>query len=356
MAAKFRMNKRPHDGWQEGKGNWDLWYAFHMGGDIGARDALFDQYVSQCTRILAKHVTYVDQKEQSREDALQESAILMLTIMGEFNPMRAESFKAYIISFGTKRAVDVARTRSVIPRRVREATAIYNEAREQMAAQEGFLRTNNRGDMSEILAYAVRNGMWPQWLGNPTVEKVTEAIGIRDRGLSEYSLDTMVSTGTGDDDGRTRESVLARVNGHEDSVVKDLMTSNLREILDFILALVPEHDREVLVAFTDEVVFTDENVDTGRVGGVDGVKALLGRRAQEGGISNALITNEQAAKALDEARTSARTAFIAAQDDILVRDSDDELLEIIHRYLLKAEVNTSVDRKRYKEFEEVTLC
>lgn len=351
MAAKFRMNKRPHGGWQEGKDNWNLWYAYRVNGDLIARDELFESYLNQCSRILAKHVTYSDAKEQSREDAMQESAILMLTIMGEFNPMRAESFKAYVISYGTKRAIDIARTRSVIPRRVREATAIYNQARENLTAIEGFTRNNSRADMTYILEYAVREGMWPQWLGNATVEKVSEAISIRDRGLSEYSLEALASTGTGDDEGRTRESVLAKVEGHENTVVNTLMMKNLHDILMLILSDIPEHDREVLGSYADLPL------EDGSVGGVEGVRQMLQQRANDALPNPSEITLEQAQRSLEGARVSARTAFLDRQDDILVRESGDELLEMIHQYFLSAEpfIVGFQSPKVWRESEEVTL-
>lgn len=350
MAATVKMNKRPHAGWQESKENWDLWYAYRVNGDIIARDTLFESYLNQCSRILAKHVTYVDQKEQSREDSLQESAILMLTIMGEFNPMKAESFKAYVISYGTKRAIDIARTRSVIPRRVREATAIYNQARENLAAIEGFTRNNSKDDMAFVLDYAVREGMWPQWLGNATVEKVTEAIGIRDRGLSEYSLDALASTGTGDDEGRTGETVLARVDSHENNVINTVMAENLRDILNLVLNDLPAHDREVLNAFADWPL------EDGNVGGVEGVRQMLQVRANSGLVHPSDITTEQASKALEDARSAARTCFLRRQDDILVRDSGDELLEIIHQYFVSAEGFMSATLPdNWTESEELTL-
>lgn len=351
MAAKFRMNKRPHAGWQESKENWDLWYAYRVNGDLTARDTLFEGYLNQCTRILAKHVTYVDQKEQSREDSLQESAILMLTIMGEFNPMKAESFKAYVISYGTKRAIDVARTRSVIPRRVREATAIYNEARERLAAIEGRTRNNSKDDMAVVLDYAVREGMWPQWLGNATVEKVTEAIGIRDRGLSEYSLDALASTGTGDDEARAGESVLAKVEGHEDQVIQNVMMESLRDILNLVLSDMPAHDREVLEAYSDWPL------EDGNVGGAEGVRQMLQQRADKALVHPSEITTEQANKALEEARVAARTAFLNRQDDILVRDSGDELLDIIQRYFESAEpfAGGAEAGSDWKDAEELTL-
>jgi RNA polymerase sigma factor (sigma-70 family) len=345
------MNKRPHSGWQEGVDNWNLWYAYRVNNDLAARDSLFEGYYNQCTRILAKHVTYVDQRDQTREDAVQESAILMLTIMGEFNPMRAESFKAYIISYGTKRAIDVARTRSAIPRRAREATAIYNEAREQLSAIEGTLRSNSKPDMEAILGYAVENEMWPKWLGNPTVEKVLEAIAVRDRGLSEYSLDALASAGTANDEGRPRESVLAKVEGHEFDVIENVMISNLRSILTYILADMPEHDREVLIAFSERPL------EDGTVGGAEAVRQMLQERADESLTYPEVITLEQAQKCLKEAQVSAKTSFLKNQDDILVRDSDYELLEIIQKYFESVNEfeKLNLDGSGYRSSEELTL-
>lgn len=352
MAAKIRMTSKPHKGWQESAENWDLWRRWKTQGDTAARDVLFEKYLPQCSRILAKNVSYIDQREASQEDSLQEAGILMLNIMNEFNPMKAESFKVYIISYGTRRAVDVARTYSTVPRRVREATAIYNEAREQLAAIEGETRSNSPTDIQAVLDFAMEENMWPSWLGKATVSKIQEAMSIRDRGLSSYSLDSMAGSGSGDDEGGQRESVAARVDSHEEEVVEEVMRQNLREILNFILVDLPQYDRNILDAYTN---FPLEN---GEVGGVEGVRCYMQTLSDANtpeGAETEEVSRGRAVKAIKAAQAQARSLFIEKQDDILVRDSDDELLEIIAKYFEAVENKSPEAINGYRKSEELTL-
>lgn len=353
MASKSSTRRKkvtipdtPHKGWQESAENWELWRRYKNEDDMAARDELFGMYLSQCSRILSRYVSYVDQREANYEDSMQEAGILMLGIMGEFNPMKAESFKVYIISYGTRRAVDIARTNSTVPRRVREATAIYNHAREQLELIEGFQRSMAPVDIQYVLDYVVEQEMWPKWLGQPTVEKIQTAVEVRDRGLASYSLDAPMGD---DEDGGSRESVAVRVEGHEDSVVNDIMRENLSEVLNFVLRDLSDYDRDILEA---AVTFPLEN---GEVGGVEGVRCHMQALSESLGYGDEEVSRGRAVKALGSAQSQARSLFIKHQDDILVHGSGDELLEIISRYLNSVEEADIEAPKTYKKAEQLVV-
>ena len=325
---KVTVPNAPHKGWQESAENWELWRRYKNEDDMAARDELFGLYLSQCSRILSRYVSYVDQREASYDDSMQEAGILMLEIMGEFNPMKAESFKVYIISYGTRRAVDTARTNSTVPRRVREATAIYNNAREQLELIEGFQRSMAPVDIQYVLDYIVEQEMWPKWLGQPTVEKIQTAVEVRDRGLASYSLDTPRAD---DEEGASRESIAVRIDGHENSVVDDIMREKLREVLNFVLRDLSDYDRDILEA---AVTFP---LDNGGVGGVEGVRCHMQALSKSLGYGDEEVSRGRAVKAFNSAQSQARSLFIEYQDNILVHDSGDELLEVISKYLKSVE-------------------
>ncbi len=343
---KITVPDKPHKGWQESAENWELWRRYKNDGDIVARDELFATYLSQCSRILSRYVSYVDQREANYEDSMQEAGILMLGIMGEFDPMKAESFKVYIISYGTRRAVDVARTNSTVPRRVREATAIYNNAREQLELLEGFQRSMAPVDIQYVLDYITEQEMWPKWLGQPTVEKIQTAVEVRDRGLASYSLDAPMGD---DEDGSSRESVAVRVEGHEDAVIDDIMRENLREILNFVLRDLSDYDRDILEA---AVSFPLEN---GEVGGIEGVRCHMQAISESLGFGEEEVSRGRAVKALGSAQSQARTLFIKNQHHLLVHESGDELLEIVAKYLESVEDAEREAPRTYSKAEQMVV-
>lgn len=282
----------PHDGWQDSVEEWDLWYLLVSDNDPSARERLIlmNGPNTDHFKALRKRLSYADQGAHDEDDLDQHTYELIIALVDEFDPTRAESFKAFVLDRGLKRAVDMARRGSEIPRRVRESTAIFNEAKERMRDEMGAeadMLMRGRDGMQRILDYAVANDMWNAWLHpEPTADWIEKNIEIRDTFIRQASLEAL-STGA---DGETREVATEHAPSAEHHALETEINLILKGIIDKVLGGLDKDHLQVLSSYAEGMADGGEREAVKRVH-----QFLIKKAKREKGCESVRVTWSQVA-------------------------------------------------------------